>query len=510
MRVRSSLVLILAMAPAWAQPAPASPDVRAKVDAVFARFRGNDSPGCAVGVSSNNQRVLSAAYGMADLEHDVPLTPESIFEPGSVSKQFTAAAVLLLAQQGKLSLEDSVRKYVPELGEVYAPVTLRHMLNHTAGLRDWGEVEAIAGWPRTTRVYTAAHMLDILSRQHALNYPPGAAYSYSNTGYNLAAVVVERVSGKSLAEFTREAIFVPLGMTSTSWRDDFRRVVKGRAIAYEQRGGRTRQLMPFEDIHGQGGLLTTVGDLLRWNTNFSSPRVGGPAFVEQQLVRGKLTSGLTIGYAAGLMVLHHNGFNEVSHSGTTAGYNAWLGRYPDQRLSIAVLCNTSAANGTQLGRAVADIFLGPAESAASRAPLEARRAGMYRSTRDHVILNVAADADASHYVFEEGGRLRVVGEMDEVVLDKVEPWTPSASELAAFAGEYTSDEAEVTLTIAVENGGLVVRRRPDTRIALGPAYRDGFQSPDLGSIRFLRSVSGNVTELSVGQGRVWDLRFRRK
>src|SRR5258707_12106754 len=146
--MRASLVFLIAIVPAWAQTAPASPDVRAKVDAVFARFHRTDSPGCAVGVANNDRPVLSAAYGMADLEHDVPLTPDSIFEPGSVTKQFTAAAVLLLAQQGKLSLEDPVRKYIPELPEAYAPVTLRHMLNHTAGLRDWGSIEAIAGWPR--------------------------------------------------------------------------------------------------------------------------------------------------------------------------------------------------------------------------------------------------------------------------------------------------------------------------------------------------------------------------
>jgi CubicO group peptidase (beta-lactamase class C family) len=508
--MRTSVILLLAIAPAWAQTAPASPDVRAKVDAVFARFHRTDSPGCAVGVANNDRPVLSAAYGMADLEHDVPLTPDSIFEPGSVTKQFTAAAVLLLAQQGKLSLEDPVRKYIPELPEAYAPVTLRHMLNHTAGLRDWGSIEAIAGWPRTTRAYTTAHMLDILSRQRTLNYPPGVAYSYSNSGYNLAAVVVERVSGKSLADFTRESIFVPLGMTSTSWRDDFRRIVKGRAIAYEQTAGRTRQLMPFEDIHGQGGLLTTVGDLLRWNSNFQSKRVGGPGFVDLQLVRGKLTNGVTIGYAAGLMVLHYNGFNEVSHSGTTAAYNAWLGRYPDQRLSVAVLCNSSAANGTQLGRAVAEIFLGGPDRTATKAPLEAGRTGMYRSTRDHSVLNLAAGADASHYLFEDGGRLRVVSEMDETVYEKVEPWTPSAADLAALTGDYVSDEAEVTLTIAIDDGKLVLRRRPDTKIALRPTYRDGFQAAGMGSVRFLRDPSGKVTELSVGEARVWDLRFRRR
>jgi CubicO group peptidase (beta-lactamase class C family) len=215
---------------------------------------------------------------MADLEYDVALRPDSIFEAGSVSKQFTAAAVLSLAQQGKLSIDDPARKYIPELPDYGSPLTIRHLLNHTSGLRDWVSVEAIAGWPRTTRAYTQAHVLDILSRQRALNYPPGAEYSYSNSGYNLAAMIVERVAGKPFSAFTREVIFTPLGMSSTSWRDDFRRIVKGRAIAYSENGGTIRQLMPFEDVHGNGGLLTTVGDLLKWNQR---------PLTEQQLQRGK-------------------------------------------------------------------------------------------------------------------------------------------------------------------------------------------------------------------------------
>ena len=191
-----------------------------------------------------------------------------------MSKQFTAAAVLLLARDGKLSLDDQVRKYVPELPDYGAPLTIRHMLNHTSGLRDWGSVAAIAGWPRTTRVHTHAHVLDIVSRQRALNFPSGTRYSYSNTGYNLAAIIVSRVSGQSFAEFTRARIFAPLGMTRTSWRDDYTRIVKDRAIAYSDWSGGFSTEMPFENVHGNGGLLTTVGDLLRWTRNFSQPVVG--------------------------------------------------------------------------------------------------------------------------------------------------------------------------------------------------------------------------------------------
>src|SRR5580704_4925588 len=182
-------------------------DARAKVDKIFERYNRTDSPGCVAGATIDGASVLSSAYGMADLEHGIALAPESILEPGSIAKQFTAAAVLLLVQQDKLALDDPVRKYIPEVPDYGAPITIRHLINHTSGLRDWGSVEAIGGWPRTTRVYTHANVLEIVSRQSALNYPPGADYSYSNTGFNLAAMLVARVSGEPFPQFTREAIF---------------------------------------------------------------------------------------------------------------------------------------------------------------------------------------------------------------------------------------------------------------------------------------------------------------
>ena len=249
------------------------PVADSQVDAIFSTWT-TSTPGCAVGVSEDGRIVLEKAYGMADLEHDVPNRPDTIFEAGSVSKQFTAAAVLLLARDGKLSLDDKVRKYIPEMPDVAADVTIRQMLNHTAGLRDWGGLAAIEGWPRTSRVHTHAHVLDFVSRQRMLNFEPGTRWSYSNTGYNLAAVLVSRVSGMSFADFTKARIFQPLSMNNTSWRDDHTRIVKRRAIAYSEQKAVFSTLMPFENVHGNGGLLTTVGDLLLWQRNFENPRVG--------------------------------------------------------------------------------------------------------------------------------------------------------------------------------------------------------------------------------------------
>jgi len=545
--MRSLRQVLFALVLACAAPAQKiSPPANAavQVQKIFAGFNHTDSPGCAVGASIDGATVLNAAYGMADLEHNIALSPDSVFEPGSVTKQFTAAAVLLLAQDGKLSLDDPVSKYIPELPDYGSTITIRHLLHHTSGLRDWGEVAEVGGWPRGTRANSNVNVLDIAIRQKALNYPPGAEYSYTNTGYNLLAILVGRVAGKSLAEFTRERIFLPLGMASTEWRDDYQRIVRNRAIGYTQTGGSTRQDMPFENAYGNGGLLTTVGDLLRWNRNFTEMKVGGPAFIQAQLRPGRLNDGRTIAYAAGLMVLSYKGLREVSHDGATAGYRGWLARYPDQGLSVALLCNTGAANPGQLGRAVADVYLTgvlPRHVAEASAPVDSTvlqaEAGLYRSERDHTEVSVewkdghlqigtnsilkavsaksfvrGEDGPAIDFEAEPSGkviRMRLANEIDGgEYYEKVARANPSRTDLEAMTGEYRSDEAEVTLKVALEQNGLAIHRRPDAVIPLTPTYRDGFSS-SMGSVRFIRDSGGRVIEMSIGSSRMWDLRLPR-
>jgi CubicO group peptidase (beta-lactamase class C family) len=486
------------------------------VDEVFAKYR-TSTPGCTVGVAMNAKRVVIKGYGMADLEHDVPNGEETIFEAGSVSKQFTAAAVLLLAREGKLSLDDPVRKHVPEVPDLGAPITIRHMLTHTSGLRDWGSVEDIAGWPRTSRVYTHAHVLEIVSRQKSLNFAPGTQWSYSNTGFNLAAIIVSRVSGTSFADFTRERLFAPLGMTKTSWRDDYTRIVKGRAMAYAERDGSFRTSMPFENVHGNGGLLTTAGDLLKWNENFVTPKVADAAFVAEQQVPGKFSDGRPHIYALGLYARTYRGVREVSHSGSTAGYRAFLARYPDQHTSVAVLCNVASANATDLARQVADIYLGDRLKPASPpSPTDAElaaAAGLYRSTvngQTVVISEGRTGLGNRSWVFDPKGAKATDEHGVAETYERVERARPTASDLQSYAGTYTSDEAETVLTVAVENGALVVKRRPSTTIALAPLYADAFSGPQLGMVIFRRDGAGKVTALSVVQERVWDLRFSKK
>jgi CubicO group peptidase (beta-lactamase class C family) len=551
MPIRTLFLLLAVACTATAQsaapvalPPLASPkDAPEQVSKIFAAYNHTDTPGCAVAVSLAGNEVLHAAYGMADLEHGIALTPDSISEAGSVSKQFTAAAVLLLAERGKLSLSDPISKYFPELPNYGTPITIDHLLHHTSGLRDWGSVEEVAGWPRTTRVYSNAWVLDIASHQKSLNYKPGDEWSYTNTGYNLLAILVERVSGKSLAEFTHDNIFAPLGMNHTSWRDDFQRIVPNRAIAYEQSGGVQRQIMPFENAYGNGGLLTTVDDLLLWNARFGGSKIGDSTFVKSELEPGRLSDGRSLFYSAGLFLTAHNGAREISHSGATAGYRAWLGYYPSQQLSVAVLCNAAEANTTLLAHKVVDVYLPPsaadvaAGAGKTNVTLAPDAVGLYESRRDHSIFSIYRNdgklvargnapitvlSATSFRLSPEGSTyelgtdaagkvtaLRIMDmgyEMD--IFDKVERAKPTQDEMQAMAGDYVSDEAETTLKVVLTPKGLEIHQRPDTIYLLKPTYANGFEC-DLGSIRFLRDTKGHVAEMSLGDGRLWDLRLRR-
>ncbi|HSK11200.1 MAG TPA: serine hydrolase domain-containing protein [Vicinamibacterales bacterium] len=523
----------------WPPPAArqASAAVEDRVNEIFSKWTG-ETPGCAVGVASDGRVVLEKAYGLANLEHDVRNRRDTIFEAGSISKQFTAAAVLLLAHDGKLSLDDPVRKYIPELPDYGTPLTIRHMLTHTAGLRDWGSVAALGGWPRTTRAYTHAHVLDIAARQRALNFAPGTNWSYSNTGYNLAVILVSRVAGQSFAEFCSKRLFEPLHMRHTSWRDDHTRVVKARAAAYAEGKEGYRTLMPFENVHGNGGLLTTVGDLLRWNDHLDSPGRDAAAFRQLQ-EPARLETGQTLDYAFGLFVRKHKDVDEVAHSGTTAGYTAYLARYPGKRLSVAVLCNLNSIPAPAYAHAVADLFLGtagpPAPRRAAAAPAGAPslegRTGLYRHVVTGRPMTITADksglrlngvplvpispvqlesADGSRAVEFDAGSgavLRLANGMRERY-ERVQAARPTVEDLEAFTGLYVSEEAETGFQVVVQNGELRMWRRPNAEFVLAPVYADGFTAPGLGIIRFFRA-EGRVVEMGISDDRVWDLRLQR-
>lgn len=510
----------------------ASAEAADRLDPIFSKFNGS-TPGCAFAVEHAGEPALERAYGMSDLEHGVPNTVDSIFEAGSVSKQFTAAAVLMLVQDGRLALSDDVRKYLPELPDYGTPITVDELLSHTSGLRDWGNVEDIAGWPRTDRVYTLTDVLNIAARQKALNYKPGTAWSYTNTGFNLLAIIVQRVSGKSLADFTRDRIFVPLGMTHTQWRDNFRSIVPGRAIAYDFDGKAYEQMMPFENAYGNGGLLTTVGDLMVWNRALTDARLGG--FVTTALQQpAKLANGHTLNYARGLTVLDFHGVREISHSGATAAYRAWLGRFPDNGLSIAVLCNAGDAAAPGLGHMIADVYLpkkADAGTAAAPKMPPPHLSEWYADASDgapiHIVRGPNGSQTESGAAIEGApGGIRVAGTDiamlpngslqtpfaggDVRTLAPEEAYQPSMEDKIHIRGLYRSAEADATyvVTLAGDTLQMIVEDRPDIVATLKPIYRDAFAAKHF-FVRLVRGGDGSVVALRLSDDRVWDLRFDR-
>ena len=540
-----ALVLLVSAAPSGAQQADTA-DLAARVDRVFARFNRQDSPGCAVGAARDGKVLYTHGYGSANLEYDVPITAESIFESGSVAKQFTASAIVLLALDGKLSLDDDIRKYLPEVPSFGETIRIRHLLTHTSGLRDQWALLGIEGRGPGTQVHSPATTLDLVAHQKALNFPPGTDYLYSNTGFTLLGVIVQRVSGQSLDAFTQARLIRPLGMTHTRWRDDFTAIVKGRTTAYSgtaERGFKTD--MSFTNITGNGGLLTTVGDLLAWNENLFNPRVGGQAYLDSMHTRGVLRNGRRLSYALGLEIGSYDGVAEVSHGGSTAGYRTFLARYPEQKVSVAVLCNLASANPSALGHQVADLVLTkpprtvqsgtPNAVALTGAQLE-RWAGSYVEKRtDDVTRLIVRDgklvnADARNGELTAVGpdRFRTTGGLDVIfagsapartarlirpdgdtaILTEVKLATPSATKLGEYVGTYGSDELDVKLTVVMKDGQLVLRRRPADEGPLRPTYEDDFDGP-VGSLRFSRDARGRVTGFGIYAGRARDVRFRK-
>ena len=517
-----------------------------RVDRIFAAYDRADSPGCAVGVGRDGQTLYTHGYGEANLEYDVPITASSIFESGSVAKQFTAAAIVLLAQDGKLSLDDDIRRYLPEVPDLGQTIRIRHLLTHTSGLRDQWELLGIEGRGPGTQVHSPATTLDLVMHQKALNFAAGTEYSYSNTGYSLLGIIVQRVSGESLDAFTQSRLFKPLGMTHTRWRDDFTAVVKGRTTAYSgtaDRGFRTD--MSFTNMIGNGGLLTTVGDLLLWNENFFKPVVGGQAFVDSMQTRMVLRSGRRITYALGLEVTSYDGVPEISHSGATAGYRTFLARYPNQQLSLAVLCNVGSANPVALGHQVADILLTkPSVAAQSGAPTVtltpaqvARWAGSYADPQTDRVYRFSARGAAlviddapntsirasspNVFLMSNNMVLAFDGQAPARTLMAIRPDADTArfrevvqkpltaQRLADYAGTYASEELDAQLVIAVKDGALVLRRRPADEFTLRAMYDDDFSSP-LGTLRFSRDANGRVTGFGVFSGRIRDVRFAKR
>jgi CubicO group peptidase (beta-lactamase class C family) len=547
-RFRSPLTVLLGLVAAIVAAGPAhAQDRTSEIDKIFS-WATPSSPGCSVAVAQHGKVIARRAYGLADLERDVAMTPETIFDAASVVKQFVAAATLLLVEEGKLSLTEDVRKYVPELPDYGHRITLDHMLTHTSGIRDW------TGLMRLTS--GNADALTLTLRQRALNAVPGEEWSYSNSGYVLLKEIVARVSGMSFADFTHKRLFEPLGMKNSRYLLDMRDVVKNRALAYEKAGSGWRLDMQFGNERGGGGaLLSTAGDLIIWNEALTSGRLG--RFVTDTIQEpATLSNGRKLGYARGLYVDSYRGHRVIFHSGGSAGYGTFLARFPDQGLSTASMCNAGEmVTGGLYARRMFDLFVPPgtvpdasgAPAVTTPAPaiegLDLKsKAGLFFNERNGDALRLGV----------EGNRLRIQGgpllvtvtkdrfrnptgvltfmsgdqfELHFISNDRIElksmegtttgfgraqPYAPTADDLQAFAGRYESDEIGGFVDLAPAKDGLIGRANdaPGPPLPFKAVDRDTFQLAGV-ILRFHRDTGGKVVALDYSNPVVRNVRFIR-
>ncbi len=525
---------------------------REQVDRVFSQWTTAETPGMTLGIYRFGEPVYLRAYGMSNLEHDIPLATGSIFHVASISKQFTDLCIALLAADGLLGIDDEVRQHIPELPDFGPTITVRHLIHHTSGLRDQWSLLHLAGW-REEDLVTNEDVLDLVQRQRALNFEPNTEYLYCNTGYTLLSLIVHRVSGKTLREFAQERIFGPLGMTSTHFHDDHAEIVRGRTQAYQPRdGGGYRISIPEFDVVGTTSLFTTVEDLARWEDNFHTGQVGGSDVIAGLQTPGTFNDGTAMDYAWGLQVATWRGQRRIGHSGADHGYRADFLRLPDLGFAVAVLSNVSDSMPGLLTEQVASVVLGdrlesevpvaiPDGHNAAAGPSDL--AGQWSSedgTR-HLVLTSRdgqawIDAGSDSYALTEDQpgvfsnalfRLTIVAgnEPDHLIISqggknssfsRTDAWQPSPEDLAAFPGTYWSEELAVPYDIVADGGPagatLAIRRRKFAAETFQPFSPDTFVrgSLDAGSrLNFQRDGNGLVTGFTFSSGRVRNLAFNR-
>jgi CubicO group peptidase (beta-lactamase class C family) len=528
------------------------PNLDRRIDALFEPWDRPDSPGCALGIVQDGQLVYHRVYGMADLERDVPLKPASVFDIGSTGKQFTALLIALLAHQGKLTLDDPVQKYVPELPQYDHPITIRHLIHHTSGLRDYLELLFLSGQP-LDRDYKTDELLALICRQRRLNFIPGDEYLYSNTGYLLLGVIAERVAQTPFTELLRTTFFAPLAMQSSDINDDVRRVIKNRALSYTQdETGAFRTEIPGAGGFGDGPILSTIEDLVRWDQNFYSNILGGgSALIEQVCTSGQFNNGEAIGYGFGLAVSSYRGLRSISHGGAWAGFRSELMRFPDQRCSIICLANLGTMQPSQLAKQVADIYL--ADLFQDTAPTELTDdtgwasafdltpyTGWYQHPRTQSLLELSAVEGApvaalSGYAIQfspfSGHRWRSVnfpftlhlafsGTAPELILSgELSNWRqdvyrrlnrpPATPEtLREAAGDYTSEELSVTYRVETVDDQLYLRLGSAAPLPLRAVCKDVCLLDGL-TLTFVRDDANRIRELEVSGSRARHISLRR-
>ena len=550
--MRHTLLLSTALAAATSLQAQGTDPRAVRMDSVFSAIDRTGTPGCAAGALQDGRWLHARGYGMADLERGAPIMPSTVFYMGSVSKQFTAMSIALLARDGKLSLDDPARKYIPEIPEAGAGITIRHMVHHTSGLREKWDLLLLSGF-RSGNLVVQQDVLDLVKRQQALNFAPGTDYLYSNTAYDLLATVVHRASGKSIREFAGERIFRPLGMTRSLYLDDRTLMVPGRASGYSVARGKVSLDNPNVETVGSGSVYSTLEDMARWDESFYTAALGDQELLRLVQTPGRLNDGTQLTYAFGLTVDQWRGLKRVQHGGALAGFRTQITRFPDQHFSAIVLCNFGQANPGNYADRIAEIFLGdkltaavargwtPGEKPPFGDPALAERArGIYRSGRSGDVVRLEPDGAALFYVmggmrvplsatatdrarlpspfdldvaFELNGAgpalgFRQTGQPITQSFSRVDAAVVAAAALAEVAGRYHSPELGVTWTVALKDTSLVATVAGGRQVTWQPAFKDGFTAEG-STVELSRDARGRVTALLVTPGRSRNIRFDR-
>jgi len=362
---KKAIVFALFLLPACYAHAQTNQKAELQMDSLFAKYTWA-SPGVAVAIIKDGKVILKKGYGMATLENNIPISPQTVFHIASVSKQFTAFSIYLLESKGKLSFEDDIRKYIPELPAYGQTIKIKHLLAHTSGLRDQWAILSLAGW-RMDDVITTEHILKLVTRQKNINFQPGSTYSYSNTGYTLLAEIVHRISGKTFSEYTSENIFQPLGMTSTQFYDDHRKIVRNRADSYEKINQTYyNKRLNYSNV-GATSLMTTIEDMSKWVLNFEQPVVGSSQLLQKfnepsylndgRKVVYAIIEGDTLFHAKGQLLRHYRGVNSITHGGHDAGFRSFLARFPEQHFSLVTLSNDEHYEVLKTGLQIAGFYL---------------------------------------------------------------------------------------------------------------------------------------------------------
>ena len=535
--------------------AAAAADIKKdEVDRLFSQWDRRDTPGCALAIIKDGKIVYKRGYGSANLEYAMPITPQSVFYVGSVSKQFVAMSIALLAKQEKISLDDNIRRHVPELPDYGTPITVLNLIHHTSGLRDYLALLGIAGLDFGS--FHEEDVLELIVRQKELNFKPGEEYLYSNSGYFLLGLIVKRASGKTLREFAQENIFKPLGMKNSHFHDDYTQLIKNRAWGYFP-GGRSgyKNFLSTFDCVGSGGLYTTVEDLFLWDQNFYHCRVGGKELIELMETPGKLGNGKKLDYAFALVVGSYKGLKTISHGGALGGFRAHLVRFPEQSFSVICLSNLSTFNPARLSFQIADIYLAGVFREELKKEEKVKfiklpeeklkeKAGIYVHPESGEMMSVIFDKKEQRLVCSVSAQsfpLAAVSETEFKALDAplrflikfereadnpfliklfaedeepktyqfVELVKPRPEQLEEYQGEYFSKELQVTFRLALLEGKLYLIRKNAPRTLLQPAPKDIFSAPGL-SLRFVRDEEDKISSFTLNAGRIRNLRFIKK